>query len=412
MAIKLTFDAVQRLPSGTGQQRLFWCSERHGLGVRCSAVSHAKSWIAQLGRSKRYTLGSTSILNPEEAWRFAKPILSEILAGRDPKAEQKRVRLVGITVGELLAAYLAQDRLAPLTRLNYRKLADRHLAEWMQRPLHSITADMVEARFAEITRDIAARKVTGKITGGVNVDGRASANAALKLFRALWAYQAERDESLPPSPVRRLRKAWHRLERRDRRLWDQDLPIFHQAVLSLPSRLQQDVVLLTLYTGMREGEVIGLRWDEVDFGHKVLNLPPGRMKGRRTFTLPMNSVVHDILVRRRALTRGDFVFPGANSQSGHYESLGYVLDQVKKVTRLQVSCHDLRRTFISIAAGCAIPHAALKMLVAHSTGADVTSGYIHLSVDELRQAAQVVADKISLLCAVEAPESANVARLG
>jgi len=53
----------------------------------------------------------------------------------------------------------------------------------------------------------------------------------------------------------------------------------------------------------------------------------------------------------------------------------------------------------------------LKMLINHSVGNDVTSGYVIITPQRLREAAQTVADKIKLLCGIEDAVGSNVARL-
>jgi len=135
------------------------------------------------------------------------------------------------------------------------------------------------------------------------------------------------------------------------------------------------------------------------------------MKGKRALDLPMSDVVHELLGTRRAIGReGPFVFPGYG-KSGHCESFQYALSQMGKATGIELSPHDLRRTYASLAATCEIPPIALKMLIAHSTGTDVTAGYTILSQEQLRQAAQRVADRMKQLCGIGAPPGDNVRRL-
>jgi hypothetical protein len=76
-----------------------------------------------------------------------------------------------------------------------------------------------------------------------------------------------------------------------------------------------------------------------------------------------------------------------------------------------ISAHDLRRTFTTIAESCDISPIALKCLINHSIGNGVTEGYVQMSTERLREAAQKVCDKIKLLCAVETVAVPNVARL-
>ena len=59
-------------------------------------------------------------------------------------------------------------------------------------------------------------------------------------------------------------------------------------------------------------------------------------------------------------------------------------------TGIKFRCHDLRRTFITIAESLDIPHYALKALLNHSMGNDVTGGYVVMSVDRLREPMQRV----------------------
>jgi integrase len=143
----------------------------------------------------------------------------------------------------------------------------------------------------------------------------------------------------------------------------------------------------------------------------MIRLPAGRMKGRKAFDLPMSDLVYDVLVARRSIGReGAFVFPGYG-KSGHCESFALALDQVGDATGIKVSPHDLRRTFASVAATCEMPPVALKMLISHSTGTDVTSGYVQLSLADFRKSAQRVADKFEELCKIGEPDGENVVKL-
>ena len=69
--------------------------------------------------------------------------------------------------------------------------------------------------------------------------------------------------------------------------------------------------------------------------------------------------------------------------------------------------HDLRRTFITVAESSDISPIALKALVNHSLGKDVTSGYVVMTVDRLREPAQKVCDRMAELCQVPKLEGAK-----
>jgi integrase len=99
------------------------------------------------------------------------------------------------------------------------------------------------------------------------------------------------------------------------------------------------------------------------------------------------------------------------SASGHIEEPKFALNLVAKQCGVRISAHDLRRTFISVAESCDISPIALKALVNHALGGDVTSGYVVLSTERLREAAQRVADRLKELCNIQGPEGNNVERL-
>ncbi len=140
-----------------------------------------------------------------------------------------------------------------------------------------------------------------------------------------------------------------------------------------------------LFTGLRRREAAALRWDEIDLGARVIRLPAARTKAGRKLDLPMSSFVRDLLVARRALGNdGGWVF-GADSASGHIEEPSSTFEEVAKATAIAnakaagveiddddapreliekygivVSCHDLRRTFITVAESTDISPLALK----------------------------------------------------
>jgi hypothetical protein len=61
----------------------------------------------------------------------------------------------------------------------------------------------------------------------------------------------------------------------------------------------------------------------------------------------------------------------------------------------------LRRTFITVAESTDISPLALKALVNHSLGNDETSGYVQMTVERLREPAERVANRMSVLCKIK-----------
>jgi hypothetical protein len=70
------------------------------------------------------------------------------------------------------------------------------------------------------------------------------------------------------------------------------------------------------------------------------------------------------------------------------------LAKIIEKTDVPFAMHDLRRTFVTIAESLDISSFAVKALVNHKAGDDVTSGYIQLSVERLRKPMQTITDFI------------------
>jgi integrase len=120
-------------------------------------------------------------------------------------------------------------------------------------------------------------------------------------------------------------------------------------------------------------------------------------KAKRKLDLPMTDVEHDLLAARRKLGKGAFVFPG-NSKSGHIEEPKSFLADVAVSTGIAVSPHDIRRTFATMAEAAEVSPLALKALMNHALGRDVTEGYVRIEVDRLRAPMQKIADRLKELC--------------
>ena len=103
----------------------------------------------------------------------------------------------------------------------------------------------------------------------------------------------------------------------------------------------QEIVLVALNTGMRKGEILGLRWDDVDFYQGVLRVEEGKTGKRQ---VPMNRIVRDLLQEKE---RGTYVFPSpvageklVDIKTGFHRAL-----RDAKVRNFRF--HDLRHTAAS-----------------------------------------------------------------
>jgi integrase len=210
--------------------------------------------------------------------------------------------------------------------------------------------------------------------------------------------------------VRRLRRQWYPEPRRERVVRSEELPKFYEAVCALPNQIARDHLLLMLFTGLRLSESASLRWEDIDLIQRIIKLPAISTKAKRALSLPMSDFVRDLLVARRAIGNAGFVFP-APGKAGHIVDPSFSLKAVAEASGIKVSAHDLRRTYVTVAESMDISPMAIKALVNHAVGSDVTSGYAIMTTERLREAAQRVCDKLKELCGITAPAGENVAKL-
>jgi len=123
------------------------------------------------------------------------------------------------------------------------------------------------------------------------------------------------------------------------------------------------------------------------------------------------SGMHHLLVAARGRGATEFVFP-SHSKSGYIAEPKFFLRRVAQECGVEVSVHDLRRTFATVAAEMKDANTlAINALLNHSLGRDVTSGYVHFSPERLRAEAEKVCQEMMELCEVEPIAGENVKSL-
>ena len=370
-----------KAPTSTGKPQIFWDLAEPGFGLLVSGKTNQMAFVAQRdlpnGKTRRVTLAKVTELTLDQARQEARDQLYQMRKGVDPKATRRGA----FTLRETLALYLdGNPKLGERSRKEYPQNVQAYLKGWLDLPMGEITGDMVE----DVHQALGKQK------------GQATANLTMRIFRALFNYASERTP-LPQNPTKRLRRQWFPQPRREDLVKADALPGFYQAVRDLENPIVRDYLLLLLFTGLRRREAAALSWTDVDFKSRLIRLPASRTKAKRKLDLPMSDFVHKLLQARRKLGDTRWCFP-ANSKSGHVSEPKQFLDRVGKQAGIKVTVHGLRRTFITAAESAEISPMSLKALVNHSLGNDVTSGYVVMSVDRLREPAQRVADLIKSWC--------------
>lgn len=426
---KTNIDRVRKPGSGT---TLYWDTETKGFGLRVTP-SGAASFIVQgtvsgEGKELRMTIGTYGAWTVDDARRRAEEYKHQFEDGIDPQAAKKAEAAMRVTLGETLEAYATRPgKLKASTAAEYRRHVEQVFAGWKDKPVTSITRDMVLERHKELVEN--------------GLEGKrgapASANAAMVTLRILINFasrQYRRADGSPlvlHNPVDVLKDHWAPLGSRtdryiDRRrigeVWNK-LQEARETPKNKDALAGIDLAIFALLTGARRDEMTTLTWDRVNIDDDDASNCWWHLDDRKRgdpIWLPLSSQAVALLRSRmpKPKEREDdpepstYVFPSW-SKTGHITDARAPMELVGKVAGKHLSLHDMRRTFTNIAMReCLIEKFRTDLLTGHKPAQDdVTArNYLDLArLDWLQPETQKIADWIEKQAAIAA--GANVVTL-
>ena len=269
--MKLTKTSLKTLPKPDKGYQIHWDDELPSFGVRVTEKG-TKSYVMQRrvkGKSQRITICKSHEMAPDGARNEARKLIGDIIKGGDPVAEKRRTRLKGSTVEDGLNDYISARNLKPRTQSDMRVVLERYLKTWMNKPLLSISPDMVVKKHKE-----------------VGEKSHAQANLSMRYLRAIFSHamiqytDSEGKPIITINPVKRLSdtKRWFRVERRQTVIKSHQLEAWFNAVLKQPANTR-DYLLTLLFTGLRSGEAMTLESDQIDLKSRTLTVTDTKNHG-------------------------------------------------------------------------------------------------------------------------------------
>jgi integrase len=397
---KITKRAVDALrPSADGRERVLWDSEISGFGVRVqkSGVrTYVIKYRAGQGRAaplRKYTIGAHgSPWTPDEARAEAKRLLALVAHGKDP-AGAKAAAKTAPTVAELAQRFLAEHVEAKRkgsTAKEYRRLLD-----------HVILPALGKKRVADVTRQDVTRLHHARRATPTE------ANRALACLSTMFNL-AERWGERPDgsNPCRHIEK--YRQRRRERMLSPDELARLGDVLTTYDcSPYYAAAIKLLVFTGARLGEVLGLRWEWVDFERGEARLSDSKT-GAKTLHLPPPAL--EVLADLPRVEGNPYVIVGGKPCAA-LVNLEKPWHAIRRQAGLEdVRIHDLRHSFASIAASGGMGLPIIGKMLGH-TQAQTTQRYAHLASDPVKAAAATVAGKIAAAMKGGKGEGAAVVKL-
>jgi integrase len=215
--------------------------------------------------------------------------------------------------------------------------------------------------------------------------GKASASQAMRTLSAVYRYARRANPDLPECPT--VAVDLPTVKPRDWALSPEDLQAWWDAVQAL-NPVKRMWWLTCLLTGARRGSIEALRWADIDF--EKLTIRFRVTKGDRPYTVPLSDKLNELLTSYREsgeVPPSEWVFPSSQNPEYH-------LVDVRDDKRGVKSAHRLRHTFRTTLAELGATPDQARLLMGHSLGGDVSSGYITspLLLESLRPVANAVAD--------------------
>lgn len=378
-------------------------TELKGLLLRVQP-SGVKSYVLELGRARRRTIGRDPVVTLAQARITARQWVADRDSGKLPPAARGKSR--PLTLGEFVEKHyepwIVADHKAG--KATVAALAAQFKERYYKKRLDEITAFQVEKFKADrlkagisrstVNRDLdRIRAVLSRAVEWGKLDAH-----PLRTVKRLKGADENRVRFLDADEERRLRTALVdrenvRRKRRiagnewaairgytGRRVWGKDEFTDHL----------MPMVLLALNTGLRRGELFGLTWADVDVCNKILTVRASTSKAQRTRRVPLNTEALDALKRwKRDATEG-LVFPGAAGSMTNINRSWKALCVDAELDDFRF--HDCRHHFASKLVMAGVDLYTVKELLGHRDFT-TTQRYAHLAPEHQAAAVEVLTQK-------------------
>ena len=159
-----------------------------------------------------------------------------------------------------------------------------------------------------------------------------------------------------------------------------------------PSPAWKLVVLLGVDAGLRRGEMVQLRWQDVDFENRQLYIAPAKTENHRF--VPMSKDLRKALKKAKKSSKNEFVVNVGHSRGSQYFLTAFYRKIAKKA-KVASFLHKLRHTFASHLVQNGVDLYRVSKLLGHSS-IKMTEIYAHLTPKTLHDAIKYIPKKANI----------------
>ena len=357
--------------------------------------SGVRTYYVQVGRGKRFRIGPAGTFTLKQAEEKAKKALL------DPDAFEKK-KVSGLTLAEYIADHYKDEAIARMkngaisiarVKTVWKSLLNKRLDEITGNEIDKLRNKRMIAGAAPATvnRDVSA--LSGVFAHWVkNHHGTAHPLANMP---PLEVATEDKVRYLSPDESKRLRKvlaardALNAKERSNANKWRKERGYELLPEITKYSDHITPMVLLSLNTGMRQGELFSLEWESVDMRLKTISVLARHSKGNTPRTIPLNAEALEVLTEIKPDGGTGLVFKSPVT-GGRFDNVKKAWAEITKGAGLpDLRWHDLRHDFASQLVMRDVPLFTVQKLLGHSNP-KMTMRYAKLAPGTLADAVNML----------------------
>lgn len=335
-------------------------------------------WRAVI-RIKGYPSVSAHFDRKQEAEDWAKDIESKIKAGQFKFDQHNKIH----TFEELVNRYIQDGA------LEHHKSSDdtkRHLTYWKSR-FGTYGLVHLKPEFLGKERQHLLETPTAKETKRTP----STVNRYMASLSAILTYATDRLSWISENPALRLIKLKEN-PGRDRVLSEDEVARLLTSARQSQSPYLYCIILISLTTGARQGEILNLEWQHIDFTNKIAYIKESKNGRPRSIAL-CDPVIDELKsLHQQKDPKKQLVF-ASKTAFGKIDIKKQWKQALEKAQIPNFRAHDMRHTFCTYAASLGASNLQLQTATGHRT-LGMLLQYTHMDVEVTKQFSNQISNQI------------------